>query len=520
MKCDKVLPQLSDYIDELLTTEDKSLIEEHMKQCSSCANELQKLSKTVALVRSLPKMSAPINLQREISQAITPTPWLKIYKSLSLAAGLLLSFVLGMWFVIFQNSERFTAESAVAKSQNVPQETTPKIQKQNEVKVRLPRKQKESPEFFNAQRDLTQKKRSQSPEKNQVGTNKANSVATRAEKEEKEERKEITKFTRPGNMGRENNESNDKGTNNETVELDEMDDFAGDVMDDHATGGGSTTQLETANEESPTHSEDIKEMKDSASAEMSNDPAIEVTQEADASVQAQEGNAFADDNYQSLPPSQNAKSKNDKHLFGKEQQKTAQRVKQRRDRQTQTTCNKCHVEAIEVMHEQLVAKISLKTLHESLSACNKCHIILDEEIIRKGHIVPRTTITSIVDDQNGSIAEQIFVVQKMIQLEYALRGLAKAKTEGRLAKYARRKIAVVISILRKNEYVYHEKYIKPALVKVITARLRIGNRDLENVADFVREQARSITLLPIEDLNNLEKMPLEEMTEDEDDLKK
>lgn len=515
MKCDKVLPQLSDYIDELLTTEDKRLLEEHMKQCSSCANELQKLSKTVALVRSLPKMSAPINLQQEISQAITPTPWLKIYKSLSLAAGLLLSFVLGMWLVIFQNPERFAAESTVAKSQDVPQKTVPKIQKQNEVKVKLPHKEKESPEFFDAQRNLKHEKRNQSLKKNPADPSKANTVATRAAKEEK---KEITKFTHPGDMGRGNNDSNDKVTNNEVVELDEMDDFAGDVTVDmdHAAGGGST-QIETPKEESP-ENKDIKGINDHA-AEMSADSEIEATQEADASaVQRQEGNNFADDNYTSLPPSQNAKPKNDQLLFSEKQEKT-KRAK-RRDRQMQTACNKCHVEGSERMHEQLVEKISLKTLHESLSNCNKCHIILDEEIIRKGHIIPRTTITSIVNDHNGSIAAQIFVVQKMIQLEYALRGLAKAKKEGRLAKYARRKIAVVISTLRKNDYAYHEKYIKPALIKVITARLRIGNRKLEDVADFVREQARAITLLPIEDLNNLEKMPLEDVTEDEYDFEK
>ncbi|BBM85563.1 anti-sigma factor family protein [Candidatus Uabimicrobium amorphum] len=536
MKCDKVLPQLSDYIDELLTTEDKNLLEEHMKQCSSCANELQKLSKTVALVRSLPKMSAPVNLQQEISRAITPTPWLKIYQNLSLAAGLLLSFVLGMWFVVFQNPERFATESAVAKSQEVPQ-NAPKIQKQNarnEIKRIKRDREKDTAnvEPANNLKKTKYRKKLRSGKKNE--TPEANEAVDAEMTVAKEEASKFTeqKISRMNEIKTTADQKRALAAEAEEIEdadegdIEYADDAGMDYADEKADVAPGDPSQVNVDEMDDTESADSTE-----SAEMDDDFNFEATQGGAGMAQQthtskndeqKTQDSFANDAQTRMPKQPQKiipKPKDDKIHFGKGLNKNKGIIEkeraQRRDRKTQTNCNKCHVKNIKVMHEQLVSKISIKNLYTSLAACNECHMILDEKIIREGHTTPKIAITSMINNRNGNIVEQIFVVQKMVQLEYALRGLATAQNEGRFAMYMRQIIAMTVSTLRNNEYAYNDKYIKPIITKVGSAELRIGNSKLQNLANFVRNQAQAMTLLPVEELNNEPQIPQGDIAEDD-----
>jgi hypothetical protein len=57
--CRKVRGMLSEYIDNRLDGENKSLVERHLETCEACSNELESLRVTVQLLHRVPEVSAP-----------------------------------------------------------------------------------------------------------------------------------------------------------------------------------------------------------------------------------------------------------------------------------------------------------------------------------------------------------------------------------------------------------------------------------------------------------------------------
>jgi hypothetical protein len=54
MKCKRVQQQLLDYSEELLDQKTHTLIEDHLRTCSDCAQELQDIKKTIFLLQAVP----------------------------------------------------------------------------------------------------------------------------------------------------------------------------------------------------------------------------------------------------------------------------------------------------------------------------------------------------------------------------------------------------------------------------------------------------------------------------------
>jgi len=57
--CRKVQGMLSEYIDNRLSTEDKSLVERHLQTCEACSKELESLRMTVQLLHRVPEVPVP-----------------------------------------------------------------------------------------------------------------------------------------------------------------------------------------------------------------------------------------------------------------------------------------------------------------------------------------------------------------------------------------------------------------------------------------------------------------------------
>lgn len=57
--CRKVQGMLSEYIDNRLSNENKSLVEHHLETCEACSKELESLRMTVQLLHRVPEVSVP-----------------------------------------------------------------------------------------------------------------------------------------------------------------------------------------------------------------------------------------------------------------------------------------------------------------------------------------------------------------------------------------------------------------------------------------------------------------------------
>ncbi|MCX7703397.1 MAG: zf-HC2 domain-containing protein [Planctomycetota bacterium] len=97
MRCEDVKRVLQDYLDGLLSGEEKGTVESHLKECASCADEYDTLKRVVDSVRSLPKHKAPEILKLRIKDAIRGEK-LSLWRTLSTistaAAALLLVVLL------------------------------------------------------------------------------------------------------------------------------------------------------------------------------------------------------------------------------------------------------------------------------------------------------------------------------------------------------------------------------------------------------------------------------------------
>ena len=58
-QCPKVQGMLSEYLDNRLVSEDKSLVEHHLESCEACSKELESLRMTVQLLHRVPEVSVP-----------------------------------------------------------------------------------------------------------------------------------------------------------------------------------------------------------------------------------------------------------------------------------------------------------------------------------------------------------------------------------------------------------------------------------------------------------------------------
>ena len=129
MNCLKVQDLLSPYLDQALSEEEMSLVEKHLKKCSSCSQELADLKNTLNMIQTLPELPLPDDFQMDLHRKLVAAKqetaknkrkgWLyhfpSRWASLSMAAVLLLvlyTFISPLIPRLGQQSDQ-TAPSAV-----------------------------------------------------------------------------------------------------------------------------------------------------------------------------------------------------------------------------------------------------------------------------------------------------------------------------------------------------------------------------------------------------------------------
>lgn len=70
MKCAEARELLSAYLDRTLSTSECAELEEHLRLCPVCAQELAELQQTVALIASLPEVEPPADFRRQLRQRL------------------------------------------------------------------------------------------------------------------------------------------------------------------------------------------------------------------------------------------------------------------------------------------------------------------------------------------------------------------------------------------------------------------------------------------------------------------
>jgi len=66
MECNNIEEKLSAYIEGLSSSEEKAMIEEHLKSCQACRTSLAELEKTVSYVKSLEEIEPPAWLSQKV----------------------------------------------------------------------------------------------------------------------------------------------------------------------------------------------------------------------------------------------------------------------------------------------------------------------------------------------------------------------------------------------------------------------------------------------------------------------
>ena len=70
MDCDYAKKLISLYIDNEMDEKERSEFEEHISSCEACRNELNAISETVKLLRSIPQVELPSSFKKELHEKL------------------------------------------------------------------------------------------------------------------------------------------------------------------------------------------------------------------------------------------------------------------------------------------------------------------------------------------------------------------------------------------------------------------------------------------------------------------
>ncbi len=87
MNCENRKIILSAYLDGEVTAEEKREIEEHLKKCSVCSNELKKLQKISSLLKEPPKIKLSSQFEKRLKEKLNISSESDILKKLSQTLG-------------------------------------------------------------------------------------------------------------------------------------------------------------------------------------------------------------------------------------------------------------------------------------------------------------------------------------------------------------------------------------------------------------------------------------------------
>jgi hypothetical protein len=128
--CRKIQGMLSEYIDNRLGSEDKSLVEHHLESCEACSKELESLRMTVRLLHRVSKVSVPRSFtipvpepKREGILGPTSLRWLR--PATAVAAIVLVVLLAGDFLNVFGHEAEFGGGILLAPTGNTVFLTTP-----------------------------------------------------------------------------------------------------------------------------------------------------------------------------------------------------------------------------------------------------------------------------------------------------------------------------------------------------------------------------------------------------------
>ena len=75
MTCDETRDTLSAYLDEALTPAERGLVAAHLEGCPECRRELEALRGTIAMLRRVEPVRAPVGFVDRVVAAARPRPW-------------------------------------------------------------------------------------------------------------------------------------------------------------------------------------------------------------------------------------------------------------------------------------------------------------------------------------------------------------------------------------------------------------------------------------------------------------
>ena len=75
MTCAEARALFSALVDDELTTAERAAADTHLAGCAECRRELERVSRTVSLVRALPAERAPVGFVDRVTGAAHPVPW-------------------------------------------------------------------------------------------------------------------------------------------------------------------------------------------------------------------------------------------------------------------------------------------------------------------------------------------------------------------------------------------------------------------------------------------------------------
>lgn len=114
MKCPEIIDFMHAYLDEGINKEDEDILREHLRGCKDCRVHFHELKKTVALVQSTSRISAPSDFTQGVmarlpkeKKKIGAERWLKNHPFLT-AASLFLVLMAGTMFGTYNQDQNFS----------------------------------------------------------------------------------------------------------------------------------------------------------------------------------------------------------------------------------------------------------------------------------------------------------------------------------------------------------------------------------------------------------------------------
>lgn len=114
MKCPEIIDFMHAYLDEGINKEDEDILREHLRGCKDCRVHFHELKKTVALVQSTSRISAPSDFTQGVmarlpkeNKKIGAERWLKNHPFLT-AASLFLVLMAGTMFGTYNQDQNFS----------------------------------------------------------------------------------------------------------------------------------------------------------------------------------------------------------------------------------------------------------------------------------------------------------------------------------------------------------------------------------------------------------------------------